>query len=594
MVQVLREVGKNVVDVIISSDGSWKADLESDDNMNQAHDKILSGENEGLEQQDPPGVQNSCSNVIDLTEADNEIDAMIYDETEDRKPILTDLQSQPVPTNITRPSELNNTVGVNQNVVSQREDDFWTGILYSVGGISVPATANFMMSPLLPDAISPVITDAISHALNQETEALGYNNLTTPVIQSQDSAPNDMQLQQSQFVNNHEYGRLSPSRNINRTPIAIQALPAQSLTPSPQQRSGTNFNFVTPNGSSLASQRTLSVGHSYSSSSLVSQTAPCVRNGYSDMEQQQQFSRSPINSVLGPDIDSSSLLHQSAAKVVGLPALRLSTGAYQASSGLPTENQSLHQQQTPNMRMSQSMSQSPRMTQLPSPLSRTPTQQGSAPGGVGHIAGNGSTQRARGMVSAPVAGRISNQMTRQPPTVPVQVQTSRNGPTNQVNAEGARASVGEQRVNTGGLLQQVRAENLAESPSEQNWQPTGRMRGSLSGRAYSAALSQLMIQPTQPTQVARSLSNPTSLSTAPPHLQRSSLSTTPPHLRGSSLSTARPHLQGSSLSTAPPHLQKSSLSTALPHLQGYLSNSRKAHIPQVQNNPNTETDLGKN
>ncbi|KAJ0106077.1 hypothetical protein Patl1_17633 [Pistacia atlantica] len=543
--EVLREVGKNIADVIISADGSWKAVLESDDNMNQAHDKIPSGENEGSEQQQPPGFLNPGPNVVDLTKYDDEMDAMILGETEDRKPILTDLQSQPVPINISRPSELSNTVGVNQNAVSQGEDDFWAGILSSLGpasssvdSISVPASANFMTSSLLADAISPAITDAISHALNRETEALGYSNLTTSMMQSQYLSPNDLQLQQSHFVNHHEYGRLSLNRNINRTPIAIQALPAQSQTPSPQQRSGTNFNFVTPNGSSLASQSALSVGNGYNGSSLASQTALSVGNGYSDMERQQQFSRSPLNAFLGPDIASSSVQHQSAAQVVGLPAPSIYTGAYRASSGLSTENQSLHQQQVPNIRMPQSRSQSPRMIQSPSPLSRTPTQQGSA----------------------------------------VQVQTSRKGPTYQANTEGARASAGEQRVNTGGLLQQIRAENSAELPSEQNWQPTGRMRGSLSGRAYSAALSQFMIQPTQPTQVARPLSNPTSQSTALPHLQGSSA----------------PHLQGSSLSTAPPHLRGSSLSTAAPHLQGYLSNSRRAHIPQMQNNPNTEPDLGMN
>lgn len=290
--------------------------------MNQAHDKILSGENEGLEQQDPPGVQNSCSNVIDLTEADNEIDAMIYDETEDRKPILTDLQSQPVPTNITRPSELINTVGVNNNVVSQIEDDFWAGLLFpygsansSGGGISGSASANFLSSPLLADAISPAVTDVISHALDREAEALIYPNLTTPVLQSQYAAPNDMQLLHSPFVNNHEYGRVSLNRNINRTPIAVQALPAQPQTPTPQQRSGANFNFVTPNGSSPASQTTLSVGNVCNSSLLASQTALSVGNGYSDMELQQQFSRSPINAFLGADIASSSLQHQSAAQV---------------------------------------------------------------------------------------------------------------------------------------------------------------------------------------------------------------------------------------------------------------------------------------
>ncbi|KAL4570735.1 hypothetical protein LXL04_026396 [Taraxacum kok-saghyz] len=36
-----------------------------------------------------------------------------------------------------------------------------------------------------------------------------------------------------------------------------------------------------------------------------------------------------------------------------------------------------------------------------------------------------------------------------------------------------------------------------------NWRPSGRMRGSLSGRAYSDALNQFIIQPNQPVQAAR-------------------------------------------------------------------------------------------
>lgn len=40
--------------------------------------------------------------------------------------------------------------------------------------------------------------------------------------------------------------------------------------------------------------------------------------------------------------------------------------------------------------------------------------------------------------------------------------------------------------------------------SDQNWRPTGRMRGSLSGQAYSDALNQYIIRPTQQAQAARS------------------------------------------------------------------------------------------
>lgn len=68
--------------------------------------------------------------------------------------------------------------------------------------------------------------------------------------------------------------------------------------------------------------------------------------------------------------------------------------------------------------------------------------------------------------------------------------------------------------NTGGTVQPVtRPEDLIElSAAQQEWRPTGRMRGSLSGQAYSAALNHFINQPTQPVQPTRPL---TSVATSP-------------------------------------------------------------------------------
>lgn len=62
--------------------------------------------------------------------------------------------------------------------------------------------------------------------------------------------------------------------------------------------------------------------------------------------------------------------------------------------------------------------------------------------------------------------------------------------------------------------------SLDES-AEENWRPTGRMRGSLSGHQYTEALrNQVIIQPSQPVQAARP---PPLLNTPrpfiPPHFQ---------------------------------------------------------------------------
>ncbi|KAH9775339.1 E4 SUMO-protein ligase PIAL2 [Citrus sinensis] len=466
--QVLREVGENVADVIISADGSWKAIMEADDNVDQAHDRILSSEKEGCEHQESAAVANSNPVILDLTKNDDEIDAMSTGEIEDVKP---DLHSQPVSTNLTMPSELISTVQADQNFVTT-DDDFWAGILYpdgsassdarsdaqTVGGVSAPSSTSFMVSPVLTDAISP--------AFNREVDALGYTHLTTPVMQSLCSAPNNLQIQQTQLMNpsvNYEYGRSAVARHLNRTPMAVQALPAAS-------------------------------------------------HGFSDMEQQQRISRSHMNTVLGSDIASSPLQHQSAAQAVGLQASSALSGAYRVSSGLSTNNHNLHQQhQALNPRMPPLMSQSPSAAQSSSPYSLTP-QQGSVQVGSGHPAINESRQHARLMA---VAQRPLSrpQMTRQPPTVPVQVQTPSAGPRYPTTSVGVRGSVGDQRENVAGSMQSVMIDNPTDFPLEQNWRPTGRMRGSLSGRAYSDALSHMMILPTQPVaQPARPQLSP------PPHL----------------------------------------------------------------------------
>lgn len=245
--------------------------MEADDNVDQAHDRILSSEKEGCEHQESAAVANSNPEILDLTKNDDEIDAMSTGEIEDVKP---DLHSQPVSTNLTMPSELISTVQADQNFVTT-DDDFWAGILYpdgsassdarsdaqTVGGVSAPSSTSFMVSPVLTDAISP--------AFNREVDALGYTHLTTPVMQSLCSAPNNLQIPQTQLMNpsvNYEYGRSAVARHLNRTPMAVQALPAAS-------------------------------------------------HGFSDMEQQQRISRSHMNTVLGSDIASSPLQHQSAAQV---------------------------------------------------------------------------------------------------------------------------------------------------------------------------------------------------------------------------------------------------------------------------------------
>ncbi|KAL7167614.1 hypothetical protein ACSBR2_038137 [Camellia fascicularis] len=505
MVKVLKEVGENVADVIISADGSWKAVEESNDNKDQPHDRMSNCQQDGLVQQKASSSSNAPPDILDLTEGYDEMDVERTCVTQDKKPVLGNLQSQSIPQSMTNTSDQN---------AAHIEDDFWSGIFLPtygtgtssggsdaqmVGGVSVSSPSNYMLSPVLTDAVSP--------ALNREPEAFhGSALVATSVPQSQISGPSNMQLQQSQFGNSivsNEYGR-APSipRHINRTPIAVQALPAQTLTSGPQQRSRNSFNNLIPQGPSLASQTSV---------------LPSISDGFntvsSTLERQQQFSRSHLNPLHVSQITSSSLQqqqqqstaqnrdHQNRSFISSQPAQQI------VGLAAPSQLASARQQQPLNLRVPQHMSQSPSLIRSPAQTSSHFVRNQS---GVGQTSLPGSSQRL--MASALRAAQVA----RQPPSVPVHIPTTRASSSFPTNADGFRASVGDQRGNTGATLQQpaTRTDGLADLPSEQNWRPTGRMRGSLSGRAYSDALNQFIIQPTQPVQAA--IRPPLSMTSPPP------------------------------------------------------------------------------
>lgn len=136
--------------------------------------------------------------------------------------------------------------------------------------------------------------------------------------------------------------------------------------------------------------------------------------------------------------------------------------------------------------MVQSRSQSPGNVQSSSPFSRHSNS---------NTAGNLSGQQARALAAAQGSARPATQISRQSSLAPPRVQTS---------------------------TTPVRVDNLVDLTSEQNWRPTGRMRGSLTGRAYADALRQFITQPSQsaqPTRPQSNLTTPMPAAAAPPHSQ---------------------------------------------------------------------------
>ncbi|TYH58342.1 hypothetical protein ES332_D08G147800v1 [Gossypium tomentosum] len=435
MVKVLKEVAEDVSDVIISADGSWKAVMENDDDVDELHGNTLNCQKDGSER---PESATGVPMVLDLTQT---VDAMETIETEDRKPPVATLQSHGSGTSTSRTDT-------------------------QVGGTE--STRNFTVSPVFSDAVSPAPNRADAH---------GNANLATPGIQNQVATANNLPLHPSQVTNsmsNHEYGSLQNiPRHVSRSSIAVQALPAMSQTQTPtQQRSSNSVN--TKNTTSSAR-----IPHQ------------------SRIQQERSFV--PARPV----------------QQVGAAAPSQLPGPYRPP-GFRAEYQNPHLQQALNTRLSQPRSPSPGLIRSPSPILRAQAQQGAAQVGVGYTAGNVNSNPTRFMA----ASQRTTQMARQPPMVAVQTQTPRAASSYPGNVDGSRASAVEQRLNMGGVAPAAsRPDTSADLASEQNWRPTGRMRGSLTGRVYSESLSQMMIQPTQSTQAARPQTNITSPPSVPPHLQ---------------------------------------------------------------------------
>lgn len=419
MVKVLREVGENVVDVMFSADGSWKAVTESDEHKDKPHDKAPTGPL----QQESTSFPNAPVDILDLTDGDGDIemDTTSNRDNEDKKP-----------------------------------------------------------SPATFHGRSTANNSSVNQVTSNTSEAFQRNGLAlTSSAQNQIAIPNNMQLQQYGNSNISEYGRFPTiARQVSRTPIAVQALPAQ-----------------------------MSAGVS------------------GNVERQQQFSRSHLNPLQVSHMTSSSSQqqhmrpqnwgHQDRSSIPAQPP-----SVYRVSSAIPTDRS--HPQRSQNQRIPHLVTQSPGMVRTsanqPAPhLVRSQVHQGGVQSGIGTISGPaGGDLEARYIAAAQLSAQ--HQRMSQSSTTPL-IQASRPSPSVQsVTADALRAGVRDQRGNMGVTAQPVARADTVDASAEQNWRPSGRMRGSLSGRAYSDALNQYIIQPTPPVQAARpNITSPPSV--LPPQLQ---------------------------------------------------------------------------
>ena len=484
------------MDVIISPDGSWKSVVESIDTADQMND---SNQSNGQEANDVR-FSSTPAAAVDLTmeedmEEDNDdgFPSNFGDfRTEDLKPFLDDLQLFPALENRVFPG-VDNAVQAGQDAPAHRGDNLWTG------GVLVPSStlnahSNIGISSSISGFLSsPVLTDAVSPSLFRESlDVHKETQVQMPVpslqMQNQHFNPIDLQLQQSglgSFMSN-EYGRLaSTPRHVGRIPIAVQALPAQvqhtrsiptpsagvegvnGVTERDRQFSRSLTSSVPVSGQSIQHVAGLPKPAQGQHTRLIPTPSAGVEGVNGVTERDRQFSRSLTSSV---PVSGQSIQH-----VAGLPKPR-------TAPAMNRQQNIVH----PSINVRPSINVQPVQLQ--------PRSSG------GQVSGSVSNRQS------PHAAAL-----RSPPSVPVQLRPTRTAFSVGMVAEQLRTA-GEQRRNMVGTVWPNPSPDASPAlPTDnENWRPSGRMRGSLTGEAYSAALSQFMIQPTQPVQPVQPATNPPS------------------------------------------------------------------------------------
>uniref|UniRef100_A0A1D1ZEU8 Zinc finger MIZ domain-containing protein 2 n=2 Tax=Anthurium amnicola TaxID=1678845 RepID=A0A1D1ZEU8_9ARAE len=505
MVKILAETREDVAHVVISADGSWKV-VEHHDTGDKLQSGMLTGGTDDSIRYEANTPSHSVSDVVDLTmeeyaQADeaasprqmelwnnllNQSGNSNMCDTEERKPFQDTVHAFSQSESISAAQPVNFTSETIQGTHNQVWDDIWSSISMATptsvatGHVSRPFIQT--VGTGLPASLDPVITDAVSPALYREdAETLLPSTSSIQSSAQVQQFMDNLQLQQTYLGIANETERQPIPRHVTRTPIAIQALPAQTPIPSYHQRPWRNA----PNLSSVPSSISVQ-----SPSMLVNPDEICAANtgtGRGHVSERRQVSRVPsivLSSAQIPSVIQQvmGLPAQNSVSTRPLPNQQRGVGSFsmQPHTGGPSSQQQYH-----NLRPQQT-SQAANVMHQPSRFFSVPIQHATQ-GAVNMVAGSYVNQN-------PV---VNTQQSAQSASARNQVTlVSRMPMSFPTTGESFRLPGGDQVLNVGeGTPEALRSNGVSAVPAEQNWRPTGRMRGSLSGSAYSAALSHYMLQP---------------------------------------------------------------------------------------------------
>ncbi|XP_073130051.1 uncharacterized protein [Henckelia pumila] len=530
MVKILEEVGANDTEVIFASDGSWNVVTGTDDSIQKSVDEISNNAQDEPQRSESVSLSKAPVDVLDLTAIDDAISSFSDDELLDRTLTATHQCQTKTPTEAFDP-QMTKTNDADQNDACL-DDDFWSGLVLPnfgqvsslsdtpIDAASATNSSNIAHSFVLTNPVGP-------NAPNQELEAVyGDALVTAPTPQSEISVSTALPFQQQQFGNSavtNEYGR-SPSlpRNVSRTPTVVQILPARNPDSVLQKRPRDSGNTFTKNSSSAASQASpraqMIVNSAHTNLFNASQRSSSPLHQYMGMQRNHSFPsvRSSQQSVPDQGRNSFSALNERRSStpphLVGpkMPSAQspANFSRPQSQVGVSRDRTNLPAGPVTSQQAGKSSGGQMPSAQLPANFSRPQSQVGVS---------RDQTNLPAGAVTSQQAGKsLGGQMARP-------VEASRTPPTYTIPNNHKMPSMRDQ-VSKPEITSSQGQTTAASDSTEQNWRPAARMRGALSGQAYSDALNQYIIRPNQQAQATR----PSLPPNIPPHLQSLMADTTAP------------------------------------------------------------------
>ncbi|XP_066369969.1 E4 SUMO-protein ligase PIAL2-like [Miscanthus floridulus] len=458
MVKILEETGDDVTGVLVFADGSWKADPAQDEKSDRHRGDAIQQTGDSIETDSP------SSDVIDLINGNDDGDLQMdwVSALEDTKPLLNsqDLSVSDYLTDLPMAVQTEDLYRVDGNNGGSNM------AFTSRQNLLLPPTSGLgsssfgTLESILPqNVLRSVITDAVSPSLETSTSTSGMQHV------SQETHCGTVQLPaQVGPVHGSEVRRLPIPRNPRREPVGVQALAVPQQNPGSSTRLQPNIlNCPPPIPLSSPSSSTYQTHQVTNPDSVI---AP-MNSGSGPLPRTPSAAASLHLQSTARDIRNTS--SHLPSRLVGLPAPHLmgarpppaisgqagGANAYRPMQQTPTLDQLRHTRMNMNQTALAAAGQTTsaahvRPTQADIQSHLFPAQQSQAPRSqpVPRSGSPSPLQRAPPHLQQPSV----------PPTVPSTPQAG----------------------SPHGLP--------PELPVDESWRPSGQMRGSLTGNAYSSAI----------------------------------------------------------------------------------------------------------